>query len=168
MPRLLDELDALVEEADARASRSATPKTKGKSRASTAADATDEGEEEKDVWRADLDIQTALQARENLDREDDLRALEQQLEELRQGNRARRQEIQQVTFRAREQQRYASETLQALIEVRPPYDERSHGHLIEPHLSSPLQSTQALHPTPQQEKAMAELKEALLADLGAR
>ena len=70
-----------------------------------------------DVWRPGLDIQTAMLARSNPDQESRLRALEQELEDLREGNRKRVGELRNLRSKATAKQQLANETLQALTEV---------------------------------------------------
>ncbi|CEH18196.1 POLYAMINE-MODULATED FACTOR 1 [Ceraceosorus bombacis] len=98
LPQRLAELQELVEEADERIRKGAVP-----------------GEEDvKDVWRADLDIETAISARSVAAQRANLLALEQELAELQDGNRKAHIEMKRVAGRANGRQALAKEALDAL------------------------------------------------------
>ncbi|KDN44128.1 hypothetical protein K437DRAFT_257168 [Tilletiaria anomala UBC 951] len=149
----LNELDALVAEANERAESSTSTdrsSNKGKHRESVA-DAASAGQQSdadeglKDVWRPNLDIQTALLARSNPDRADRIRKLETELDKIRQANRKRRDELRDTRAKALAKQQHAADTLDSL-----------------------MNSIAALQPNAQLDESMKDLKEAILTELGPR
>ncbi|EPQ28820.1 uncharacterized protein PFL1_03623 [Pseudozyma flocculosa PF-1] len=104
------------------------------------------GEEEaKDVWRADLDIETAISARAIPDQEERVAALRKELDEVLETNATIHADLKSLSARAEEKRFLAKEALDALDAA-----------------------INALEASPSMEKQLRDTMDGLLADLGAR
>ncbi|KAN0063070.1 hypothetical protein ACQY0O_004233 [Thecaphora frezii] len=102
-------------------------------------------EEVRDVWRPDLDIETAISARAIPDQEQRVAALREELEQILDTNATIHADLKSLSSRTEEKRVQAREALDALDA-----------------------SIQALEADPAMEKRLRETMDGLLADLGAR